>query len=257
MSLFEDMMMLPDIDERGVISGVVTGTVKENYNKDYPGKIKVELFLGESGRNVTGWVSVMTPYGGADHGYYSLPEVGSEVVVAFNMGDRNRPIVLGSLWSDQNKLPKGAATEKNTVKTFVTKGGTEIMIDETKDKQKIVVTTPKGKGIELNEEKDTITLHDKDKKNSILIDSGKGTITINADKKLVLKAGGSEAAVFDGSKKASIKSTSIELNANKDFKAKAQTTNLEGTAVTVKGTSSLQVTSSGSTQVKGTIVKIN
>ena len=52
MSLFEDMMMLPDIDERGVISGVVTGTVKENYNKDYPGKIKVELFLGESGRNV-------------------------------------------------------------------------------------------------------------------------------------------------------------------------------------------------------------
>ena len=257
MSLFEDMIMRPDPDERGVISGIVTGTVRENYNQDHPGQIKVELFLGESGRNVTGWVSVMTPYAGADHGYYSLPEVGSEVVVAFNMGDRNRPVVLGCLWSDQNKLPKGAATEKNTTKTFVTKCGAEITIDETENKEKITVKTPKGKGIEFDEEKDSITLHDKDNKNSIVIDSGKGTITINADKKLVFKAGGSETAVFDGTNKASIKSTTIELNANKDFKAKAQTTNLEGTAVTVKGSSSLQVTSSGSTQVKGTIVKIN
>ena len=31
--------------------------------------------------------------------------------MAFQLGDRNRPVVLGSLWSDKNKLPPKAATE--------------------------------------------------------------------------------------------------------------------------------------------------
>lgn len=258
MGLFDDVMMYSENIGRGIISGIVTGTVKENYNKDYPGQVRVELFLGEKGRNVTGWVSVMSPYAGADHGFYTLPEVGSEVVVAFNMGDRNRPVVIGSLWSDKNKFPKEAVTEKNTSKQFITKGGNEIIIDDTQDKQKIIVKTKNGSGIEIDEEKKHIIIHDKDKKNSIEMDSGNGAITITADKKIILKAGGSEVGTFDGTgKKVELKSASVSLDASKDLKLKGQTTSLEGTSVKVNGTSSLQVSSSGTTQVKGTMVKIN
>ena len=240
------------------ISGIVTGTVKENYNKDFPGKVRVELFLGESGKNVTGWIPVMSGYAGAEHGAYALPEVGSEVVVAFRMGDRNRPIVLGSLWSDKNKLPKTAATEKNMTKQLITKGGNEITIDDTQDKQKITLKTKNGKGFELDEEKDSITLHDKDNKNSVTIDSKKGEVTIAADKKLIIKVGGSQAALFDGSgKKISLSSATIELKADKDLNAKGQNVKIDGTSMKVNGASSLQLSSSGSTQVKGTIVKIN
>ena len=247
----------PDISN-GNIHGIVTGTVKENYNKDFPGKVRIELFLGENGKNVTGWIPVMSSYAGTNHGSYILPEVGSEVVVAFQMGDRNRPIVLGSLWSDKNNLPENVSTEKNTTKKFITKGENELLIDDTQDKQKITVKTKNGKGIEIDEEKDRISLYDKDNKNSITIDSKKGEITISADKKIILKVGGSEAAVFDGSsKKISLKSTTIELKADKDFNAKGQTTKIDGTSVKVNGASSLQLSSSGSTQVKGTMVKIN
>ena len=258
MGLFDDMMMLSDNHGGGIMSGIVTGTVKENYHKDFPGKVKVELFLGETGKNVTGWISVMSPYAGADHGFFTLPEVGSEAVVAFNMGDRNRPVVLGSLWSGKNKPPKDAVTEKNTMKQLVTKGNNQIILEDTADKEKITVMTKKGKVFELNEEKNTITLSDKDNKNGVVIDSAKGVVTVTADKKLVLKVGGAETVVADGSsKKVSVKSTTIELNATKDLNLKGQNTKLDGTAVKVNGASSLQVSSSGSTQVKGAIVKIN
>ncbi len=258
MGLFEDFVGFPDAADDGSINGIVTGTVKENYHKDHPGQVRVELFLGENGKNVTGWIPVMSPYAGAEFGAYALPEVGSEVVVAFRMGDRNRPIVLGSLWSDKNKLPKETAVEKNTKKTILTKGGNELTIDDTQDKNQITVRTKNGKCLELNEEKDCMVLHDKDNKNSITIDSQKGVVTVTADKKIILKVGGNEAAVFDGSgRKISLKSASVALNADKDVSVKGQDVKVNGTSVKVEGTSALQLTSSGSTQVKGTIVKIN
>ena len=258
MGLFEDVMMYSDGKIGNCFSGIVTGTVKENYNKDFPGKIKVELFLGETGKNVTGWISVMTPYAGADHGFYALPEIGSEVVVAFNMGDRNRPVVIGSLWSEKNKLPKETVTEKNTIKSFVTKGGNEIVLDDTQDKQKLTIKTKSGMELQLDDEKQSITFHDKDNKNGLLIDAKNGAVTVTAEKKLVLKVGGKEAGIFDNSqKKISLSSSTVEVKADKDFTAKGQNTSLSGTSVKISGTSSLQVSSNGSTQVKGTMVKIN
>lgn len=107
--------------------GIVMGTVKENWNQDFPGKVKVELLLGEEGKSVTGWVPVAMPYCGNGYGYYSLPEIGCEVVVAFHMGDRNCPVVIGSLWNNKNKLPADTADDKNTVKRFKTKGGCEVV----------------------------------------------------------------------------------------------------------------------------------
>ena len=257
MGLFEDMMV-SHAKNGGFINGVLTGTVKENYNKDYPGMVKVELFLGEDGKNVTGWLPVMMPYAGAGFGFYALPEVGSEVVVAFNMGDRNRPVVIGGIWSDKNKLPQGSATEKNTTKQFITKGGNEIVVDDTENKEKITVKTKNGMSIALDDEKKTLILHDKDKKNSFEIDSTKGNVTITADKKLELKVGGSDAVVIDGTgKKVTIKSATVAVNADKDLQAKAQELQLSGTVAKVEGKSSLELSSSGSTQLKGSIVKIN
>lgn len=258
MSLFEEMTGYADgIDAGGIINGVVTGTVKENYNKDNPGKVKVELFLGESGLNVTGWIPVMTPYAGNKYGSFALPEVGDEVVVAFRMGDLNCPIVIGSIWSGKNPQPEKAVTEKNLTKKFITKGKNEITIDDTDDKQKIEIKTAKGKTIILDEEKDNMVIHDKDSKNAITIDAKKGEITIKADKKITLDAGGVKG-VFDGTgKKLSLTAGTVEANADQTFHAKGTTTQIEGANVEVKANASLKVQSSAITEVKGSMVKIN
>ena len=101
---------------------VTTGRVVENWDDKHPGMVRVEVFLGESGKNRTDWVRVAQPYAGKEYGHYFLPEVGDEVVLAFNLGDRDHPIVIGSLWSQVNPLPQKAAAEKNETKTLRTKG---------------------------------------------------------------------------------------------------------------------------------------
>ena len=258
MSLFDEMTGYdPGIAANGIINGVVTGTVKENYDKDNPGKVKVELFLGEEGLNVTGWIPVMTPYAGNKYGDYALPEIGDEVVVAFRMGDRNCPIVIGSLWSGKNPHPDNTVTEKNTTKRFITKAQNEICIDDTADKCKIEIKTAKGKTLIMDEEADSITIHDKDKKNSVTIDSKGGEIKIGAEKKITIDANGAKGE-FDGSgKKISLTAGTIEIKADQTLNTKGTTTKIEGTNVEIKANASFKSQSSAITEIKGSLVKIN
>jgi hypothetical protein len=50
----------------------------------------------EGGRT---WITLVSLGGGRDRGFFALPEVGDEVLVGFEHGDPERPIVLGSLWN--------------------------------------------------------------------------------------------------------------------------------------------------------------
>ena len=256
MGLYDSVRLIPGIGVPDMIGGVITGTVKENYNKDFPGKVKVELFLGEEGKNVTGWIPVMTQYGGKEYGNYFLPEVDAEVVVAFHMGDRNRPIVIGCLWSEKNPYPQETVKEENPLKVIMTKGGSVITFDDTKDKELISVKTKKGSFFEISEENQTITLSDKDKKNSVIINAKDGDVTVSADKTFNLKVGG-KAAIAVTDKEITLKSTTIATDAQKDLNLKGQNANVEGTSVKVKGSGSLEVSASGTTQIKGAMVKIN
>ena len=258
MSLFGEMSGLGSgADPNGIISGVVTGTVKENYDKDNPGKVKVELFLGEDGINVTGWIPVMTPYAGNKYGGFALPEVGDEVVVAFRLGDRNCPIVIGSLWSGKNLHPDGAVEEKNMIKRFVTKGNNEVLINDTKDKQKIEIKTSKGKTILIDEENDKLEFKDKDGKNFVKIDCKGGEITIKAEKKITIDAGGTKG-IFDGTgKKITLDSGTVDVKAQQTFQAKGVTAKLEGTNVELKANASLKAQASAVAEIKGAMVKIN
>lgn len=255
--MFEELLLMNKTGEDRVFS-VTTALVKENWDKDYPGMIKVEMFLGEAGKNVTGWVPVMSVYGGKDFGYYALPEVGAEVVVAFNMGDRNCPIVIGTLWNNDNTLPPETANEKNLVKRFKTKGGCELIFNDEDEKQKIEVKTPGGFGLSIEDEAKTITLHDSAGKNAIVINEKDGTLNIKADKKITFSVGGSDIMTLDGSgKSATVKTNNINLEAVQALQLKGQNAKLEGSMIKIDAQGSLEASSGGMTQLKGSMVKIN
>lgn len=257
MSMFEELFTLNTaVDDK--VHGVTTALVKENWDKDYPGMIKVEMFLGEAGKNVTGWVPVMSMYGGKNFGYYSLPEVGSEVVVAFNMGDRNCPIVIGTLWNNNNTLPPETAAEKNLIKRFKTKGGCEVVFNDEENKQEIKIKTPAGFGITINDEAKSITLQDAAGKNGIVINEKNGIVNIKADKKITLAVGGNDVITLDGTgKSAIVKTNNVKVDAAMNLELKGQSGKIEASMVKISAQGSMEISSSGITQVKGSMVKIN
>lgn len=242
----------------GDVPGILTGLVKENWDEDHPGMVKVEYFLGEKGKNLTGWVPVAVPYAGKEYGYYALPEVGTEVVLAFQMGNRNSPIVLGCIWNQQNSLPGETANENNTVKKLMTKGGCEIRMTEEDGKEQILVQTPKGLNLLLEDENETIFLSSQDGSSGVKVDAKNGAVTVLADKKLELQVGGNVMLSLNGSSNAvDIKGGKLTLNADQSLELKGQTLKLEGTSTEIKGSGTLKLEAGGTAQLKGTMVQLN
>ena len=112
------------------MESIATAIVKENWNEEKPGYVKVEYTLGESGKCVTDWIPIMTPFGGCGYEEYHLPDVGSKVVLGFNCGREDMPIVLGCLRNGDNAMSEGEPTEENTKKLIRTKAGYQIFVDE-------------------------------------------------------------------------------------------------------------------------------
>ncbi len=236
--------------------GLVVGTVKNNYDKNEAGKVQVEYSLGEQGKVLTGWIPVLAPYTAAKGGMYFLPETGTEVVVGFLGGRTDCPVVLGSLWSKNVERPQNAVNEKNLTKVLRTKGGHELRFSDEDKKQKLTVETPGSLTIDLSDEKKTVIIHDKEKKNSITIDGQKGEIKLDADKKLVISIGGT-AAITVEKNKITLKSGTVEIDASQTLNLKGQSLSAKGSQVTVKADGTLNISASGITQIKGSMVKIN
>ena len=237
-------------------SGITTGIVKENWDKEHPGMVKVEYVMWENGQNISGWVPVMSPYAGNGYGCYLLPEIGSVVILAFFMGVRDCPVVLGSLWNKKVELPKETADQDNTKKTFQSRGGSLIQITDEDGKEKIEIRTPGGLEFVLEDENQKISLADKDKKNAVELDAKAGAVTISAEKKLVLMAGGAEVFSMDKSQ-AALTNGTLNLEAKQSLKVKGQSSRLEGGTVEVKANGTLKLESSGIAQVKGSMLKLN
>ena len=234
----------------GTFTGIATGIVKENYNKDFPGMLRVEIRTRDENSNVTHWARIVSPYGGDERGIYFLPEVGDEVIIAYFYGDIHQPYILGSVWNKKtSKLPKDVAVEKNYIKKIRTKRGHEIIFNEEENKDDLEIHTPKELKVKLNDEKEVIFIQDKNGKNIIQIDSKNGAINIKADKKIVLESGSSSITIDGSGNKIAMSSNTIQLEAKQALNLKGQTVKVEGTNTEVSG--------SAGTTIKGATVKIN
>ena len=87
----------------GVYPAIVTDLVDE----ESLGRIEVRFpFLGSEGdRDVRAWATLCTPYADNNQGLAILPEVGSQVVVAFEAGNLRRPYIVGCAWNGTTTLP--------------------------------------------------------------------------------------------------------------------------------------------------------
>lgn len=101
----------------------------------------------------THWARLAAPYAGRRRGFYVVPEVGDEVLVAFEHGDERRPFVIGSLWSGNSRPP---ATSPD-LRTLRTRSGHTLVFD---DGPSAAVTLALADGKRLAITGDGITVED-------------------------------------------------------------------------------------------------
>lgn len=100
------------------IPGVTVATVIDRNDN---GQVKLAYpWLDESLRS--DWAPVAAPMAGAGRGLFMMPEIGDEVVVGFQHGDLDHPIVLGFMWNGVDPPPTSDARER----TICSKNGHRI-----------------------------------------------------------------------------------------------------------------------------------
>ena len=94
----------------------------------------------------TGWVRVSTPYSGDGKGQLFTPEVGSQVLVGYEQGLAEFPVVLGNLFHPQNKQKAKYTTPQNHLKGMQTAGGNKFVMSDTAKEQTILISNSNNKG---------------------------------------------------------------------------------------------------------------
>ncbi|MCP4367928.1 MAG: phage tail protein [Deltaproteobacteria bacterium] len=216
----------------GIVSGIVTN------NKDDEGLYRVKVKFPWLTKESEGdWAKVMSFMAGKERGGFFLPEVGDEVLVAFEHGDINYPYVIGSLWNSEDKPPETNSDGKNNIRKITSRSGHEIIFndDDGAKKEKIEIHTNAGHKVVLDDSagKEKIEIIDKTGNNLITIDSANDSIEITSNKDIKLSA--SNGKISLDAMEIEVKSsadTKIESGANADLKASGNTT-LKGAMVMI------------------------
>ena len=199
--------------EAARVAGVVVGIVSNNEDPDGMARVKVTFpWLTDSEESA--WARVASFMAGAERGGYFLPEVGDEVLVAFEHGDINRPCVIGALWNGQDKPAQTNSDGKNNIRQIKSRSGHVITLDDTDGSEKIEIK-------------------DKTEKNSIVFDAANNTITIMSDKDIILSA--ANGLIKLEAKNIEMKSSAdskVESDAGLDLKASG-TMNVKGATVNI------------------------
>lgn len=233
------------------LCGVTIGVVSDIKDPDKKNRVKVRLINRTDSAQETDFIRVMTPAAGKEFGFFALPEVGDEVLVAFLDGDYAAPYVLGSLWNPKSPAPAAVQDGKNEIRLMKSKTAHKLELNDGEDAPGITLITAKETKLAMDDKAQTAELTDKDGKNHLKIDIGGGTITLEAKTKLVLKCGKAEVTLDGGSGEISVKTSG-------NIKIDGQQVDISGkSAVNVKASGQLNLEASGPANLKGAIVKIN
>ncbi len=205
---------------RANVTNLQTAEVVDNNDPDKMGRIKVKFPWNAADETI--WVRVAVAHAGADRGWYSVPEIGDEVLVGYEYGNADLPIVIGSLYNKDNAPLGETIADENCIKSFITKSGNKIMINDTDGSEEISIVCKDGTQVVLNAADPSVSI---ETTGDVKIKAA--NIELKADSKITLDGG--EIEIKSGGNIKEEAGMNMETKAGIEYK-------IEGTMVTVKGT---------------------
>lgn len=171
------------------VYGVMIGLVSDNQDPDGLGRVKLR-FPWKDDTDESTWARIATLMAGKDRGSWFLPEVGDEVLVAFEHGDVQHPYVLGALWNGVDTPSGDNSDGQNNIRKIKSRSGHELILDDTSNAEKVTVKTRAGHTINLDDTAggEKIEVKDKTGSNKVVIDSVQNSINIECTMQLKIKA---------------------------------------------------------------------
>lgn len=269
MALFD---IIDDIAEKQVqktetgdnrIPGIVIGIVVKNYDMDMPGRVCVEVPTRDNKANELKWARVAMPYSGTQWGFYFLPEVGDQVLLAFEQGNIEKPYVIGAIPKDSNSFLRQSVDEKNQFKNIMTKNGNLIAFEDestgkgTKDKIRIQTATGEHR-LELDNANHAIRLLDKEGKNMVEMLTQAGHMTIKAEKILKIQVGTTIELTLNGNNgTVTLSGTKLNLDLKDSIDMQANASVKTTSAnITQEANGMMKISSNGLVNIQGNPIKL-
>lgn len=190
-------------------------------------RIQVSLPLYQAGAEGI-WARLGRTDAGKDRGLAFRPEIGDEVVVGFLNEDPRHAVILGSLHSAHHP-PPWEAKDDNHRKGYVSREGVEVVVDD--EHKELILRTPAGNSLRLSDRDQGVFLEDQHGNQLVLDADG---IRMESQKAVSLKS-----------------ATGTVLESGTEMQIKG------GTEALVNGAVTAELSSGGSTVVKGSVVQIN
>lgn len=212
--------MLPGV--KGLQIGIVTDL--DDPNSEFRVKVRIPA-ISNTEEGI--WARMITPDAGKNRGFFFRPEIDNEVIIGFLHEDPNNPVILGGVFSSAHSSPL-VQTKDNDEKGLVTRSEMKWVWND--KKKALNIESPAGKKIIIDEDAGEINIADENGNKIIMNKDG---ISIESSKEIKIKAG-----------------TDLKMEGvNSELKASA--------GCTVKASGALEVSSSATTTIKGSMVMIN
>jgi Rhs element Vgr protein len=223
---------LYDINDRpssglfAAIHGLQVGIVTDLVDPDGEDRVQIKCPIIDNNSDGI-WARIASLDAGEKRGIFFRPEIGDEVIVGFINDNPNDAIVLGMLNSSAKPAPLTASND-NPEKGFITRSEIKFVFND--QKKSVVLETPGGKKITVDDDAGEIKLEDE---NSNVIKMNADGIKMESNGKISLKA----------AQDLTIEGMNVSIKASAQFKG--------------EGSAGAEISTSAVAILKGSMVQIN
>ena len=228
----KDLITPPDYDgSNSPVADIQHAIVTDNKDPKKMGRVRLQFVWQKAENSQTPWVQVIQPHAGTDKGTYINPEIGETVLVAFQGGNAEAPIVLGTAYNGEEISEY--FTPNNDLKAIRTRSTTKIVFND-------------AEGSLLNE----------DAAGSYIKLEGDGNVSIYAVKNLNINVGENMSVTVGNNKTEMITNNYIFSSKSSSYSIEKDKAEMIGNYYYQESGSASIQTLKGSLQMRGTTLAV-